>query len=380
MSTIKNINNIIFNYMKVPFGDLSRQYKKNKKEFDSIISGVFAKGNFILGENVTRFENNFSNYLGVKHSIGVGSATEALFLALKAINIKHGDEVITVANTAVPTVSAIDFSGAKPVFAEIEEDSYNIDPDKIEKRITLRTKAIIPVHLYGNPCSMDKIMQIAQKYDLRVIEDCAQAHGAEYKGKKAGTFGDFGVFSFYPSKNLGANGDAGIIVSNNDELAEKIRLLGNYGFEDRYKSIIRGFNSRLDEIQAALLDFKLNKLDEWNLRRRQISEMYVKGLENLPVLLPSSSPENVHVFHLFVIRVKQRDKFMKFLSGEGVNTVIHYPIPIHLQPAYKYLNHKKGFLPITERISEEIVSLPIFPDLEDAEVDYVIKSIKKFFN
>ena len=366
--------------MKVPFGDLSRQYKKYKKEFDTIISGVFAKGNFILGENVTRFENNFSNYIGAKHAVGVGSATEALFLALKAIGIKNGDEVITVANTAVPTVSAIDFAGAKPVFAEIEEDSYNINPNCIEKKISLKTKAIIPVHLYGNPCSMNKIMQIAQKYDLKVIEDCAQAHGAEYKGKKVGTFGDFGVFSFYPSKNLGANGDAGIVVSNNNELAEKVRLLRNYGFEDRYKSIIRGFNSRLDEIQAALLDFKLTKLDDWNQRRKEISDMYNVGLKGLPVILPSAAPENKHVFHLFVVRVKQREKFMKFLSDEGISTVIHYPIPIHLQPAYKYLNHKKGFLPVTEKVSEEIVSLPIYPDLEDSEVEYVIESIIKFFN
>ena len=366
--------------MKVAFGDLSRQYKKYKKEFDSIISGVFTNGNFILGENVARFETNFANYLGAKHAIGVGSATEALFLALKAIDIKNGDEVITVANTAVPTVSAIDFAGAKPVFVDIEEASYNINPARIENRITLKTKAIIPVHLYGNPCNMDHIIQIAQKYDLKVIEDCAQAHGAEYKGKKVGTFGDLSAFSFYPSKNLGANGDAGMVVTNNEKLAEKVRLLRNYGFKDRYKSIIRGFNSRLDEIQAALLDFKLTKLDEWNLKRKEISDMYSKGLKGLPIILPSAAPENKHVFHLYVIRVKQREKFMKFISDEGVGTIIHYPIPIHLQPAYKYLNYKKGFLPVTEKVSEEIVSLPIYPDLEDGEVEYVIKSIKKFFN
>lgn len=366
--------------MKVPFGDLSRQYKKYKEEFDSIISGVFEKGSFILGENLSRFETNFSNYLGAKNAIGVGSATEALFLALKAIDIKNGNEVITVANTAVPTVSAIDFAGAKPVFIDIEESSYNINPKQIENKITLKTKAIIPVHLYGNPCDMDQIMLIAQKYDLKIIEDCAQAHGAECNDKKVGTFGDLSAFSFYPSKNLGANGDAGMVVTNNEDLAVKVRLLRNYGFEDRYKSIIRGFNSRLDEIQAALLDFKLSKLDEWNLRRKQIAEMYNKGLEGLPIILPSTAPENKHVFHLFVIRVKQREKFIKFMSDEGVNTVIHYPIPIHLQPAYKYLNYKKGFLPVTEKVSEEIVSLQIYPDLEDNEVEYVIKSIKKFFN
>jgi len=366
--------------MKVPFGDLSRQYTKYKKEFDAIISGVFEKGSFILGENVSRFETNFANYLEAKHAVGVGSATEALFLALKAIDIKNGDEVITVANTAVPTVSAIDFAGARPVFADIEESSYNINPARIEKKITLKTKAIIPVHLYGNPCDMDQIMEIAQKYDLKVIEDCAQAHGAEYKGKKVGTFGDFGAFSFYPSKNLGANGDGGMVTANSEELAQKVRLLGNYGFKDRYNSIIRGFNSRLDEIQAALLDFKLTKLDEWNLRRKQIAGMYIKGLGGLPIILPCVSKENTHAFHLFVIRVNQREKFMQFLSDDGISTIIHYPIPIHMQPAYKYLSHKKGFLPITEKVSEEIVSLPIYPDLEDNEVEHVIQTIKKFFS
>jgi dTDP-4-amino-4,6-dideoxygalactose transaminase len=366
--------------MKIPFGDLSRQYKKYKADFDSIISDVFTNGNFILGENVARFEANFADYLGAKYAVGVGSATEALFLSLKAIGIKNGDEVITVANTAVPTVSAVDFAGAKPVFVDIEESSYNINPSRIENKVTLKTKAIIPVHLYGNPCNMDQIMQIAQKYDLKVIEDCAQAHGAEYKGKKVGTFGDLSAFSFYPSKNLGANGDAGMVVTNNEELAERVRLLRNYGFEGRYKSIIRGFNSRLDEVQAALLDFKLTKLDEWNLRRKEIADKYRKELRGLPVILPSYTSENKHVFHLFVIRVKLREKFIKFLSDEDISTVIHYPIPIHLQPAYKYLNYKKGFLPVTEKAAEEIVSLPIYPDLEDAEVEYVIENIKKFFN
>ena len=366
--------------MKIPFGDLSRQYKKYKKEFDGIVSGVFTKGNFILGENLSRFETNFADYLDAKYAVGVGSATEALFLALKAIDIKNGDEVITVANTAVPTVSAIDFAGAIPVFVDIEEDSYNINSDLIKDRITSRTKAIIPVHLYGNPCNMDKIMQIAQRYNLGVIEDCAQAHGAEYEGKKVGTFGDLSAFSFYPSKNLGANGDAGMVSTNNDELAEKVRLLRNYGFKNRYNSVIRGFNSRLDEIQAALLDFKLTKLDEWNLRRKQIAHRYINELDGLPIILPSYSSGNIHVFHLFVIRVAQRDKLMEFLLNEGISTIIHYPIPIHLQPAYKYLNYEKGILPVTEKLTEEIVSLPIFPDLEDDEVEYVIKSIKKFYD
>ncbi len=365
--------------MKVPFGDISRQYKKYKKEFDSIISGVFGKGSFILGESLKSFEENFARYLGVNHAIGVANGTEALFLALKAAGIGNGDEVITVPNTAVPTISAIDSAGAKPVFVDIEENTFNIDPLKIESAITSKTKAIVPVHLYGNPCNMEKITRIAGGHNLKIIEDCAQAHGAEYKGKKAGTFGDYGAFSFYPSKNLGANGDGGMVVTNSNELAEKIRLLRNYGFADRYNSVLRGYNSRLDEIQAALLDFKLTKLDEWNKRRHWIADRYMGELNKLPIILPSVFPGYDHVFHLFVIRVKERQKFLEFMSGKGINIIIHYPIPIHLQPAYEFLNYKKGDFPITEKVSEEILSLPIYPELEEKEINYIIAKIIIFF-
>jgi dTDP-4-amino-4,6-dideoxygalactose transaminase len=365
--------------MKVPFGDLSRQYKKNKKEFDSIISGVLEKGNFILGENLKSFEANFARYLEAKHAVGVANGTEALFLALKAIGAGSGDEVITVSNTAVPTISAIDAAGAKPVFVDIEENTFNIDPSKIEPAITPKTKAIIPVHLYGNPCNMEKITSIAARYNLKIIEDCAQAHGAEYKGKKVGTFGDCGAFSFYPSKNLGANGDGGMVVAGSSELAEKIKLLRNYGFADRYNSILRGYNSRLDEIQAALLDFKLTKLDEWNKRRSQIAGRYINELNKLPIIIPSDLPGYKHVFHLFVIRVKERQKFIEFMSGNGINIIIHYPIPIHLQPAYKFLNYKIGDLPVTEKVSEEIVSLPVYPELEEKEINYIIAQIINYF-
>ena len=365
--------------MKVPFGDLSRQYKKYKKEFDSIISAVFEKGSFILGENLKSFEKNFAKYLEANHAIGVANGTEALFLALKAIGVGNGDEVITVSNTAVPTISAIDAAGAKPVFVDIEENTFNIDPSKIESAITSKTKAIIPVHLYGNPCNMEKIVGIAGKYNLKIIEDCAQAHGAEYKGKKAGTFGDCGAFSFYPSKNLGANGDGGMVVTSSGELAEKIRLLRNYGFVDRYNSILRGYNSRLDEIQAALLDFKLARLDEWNKRRRQIAGRYMNELGKLPIIIPSVFPEHKHVFHLFVVRVSQRQKFLEFMSVSGINIVIHYPTPIHLQPAYEFLNYKRGDFPVTEKVSEEIISLPIYPELEEKEISYIIAKIINYF-
>jgi dTDP-4-amino-4,6-dideoxygalactose transaminase len=365
--------------MKVPFGDLSRQYKKYKKEFDSIISGVFEKGSFILGENLKSFEKDFAKYLEANHAIGVANGTDALFLALKAVGIGSGDEVITVSNTAVPTISAIDAAGAKPVFVDIEENTFNIDPSKIESAITSKTKAIIPVHLYGNPCNMGKIANIAARYKLKIIEDCAQSHGAEYKGKKVGTFGDFGAFSFYPSKNLGANGDGGMVVTNNEKLAEKIRLLRNYGFADRYNSTLRGYNSRLDEVQAALLDFKLARLDEWNERRRQIADRYIGELGKLPIMIPSVFPEHKHVFHLFVIRVKARSKFLAFMSASDINIIIHYPTPIHLQPAYEFLNYKKGDFPITEKVSEEIVSLPIYPELEEKEISYIIAKIINYF-
>ena len=373
--------------MKIPFGDLSRQYKKYKQEFDSIITSVFEKGSFILGENLSDFENNFAAYLGIKNAIGVANGTEAIFLALKALDIGEGDEVITVANTAVPTISAIDSAGAKPVFIDILENSYNMNPALIEDKINHKTKAIIPVHLYGNPCEMDSIMQIANKHGLKVIEDCAQAHGAKYKGKKVGTFGDIAAFSFYPSKNLGANGDGGMVVTDDNELAEKVRLLRNYGFKDRYNSILRGYNSRLDEIQAALLNFKLTKLDEWNMARIKIAQKYINGLKDTPLILPqlnlniNNNFDNFSVFHLFVVRCKeQRSKLIGYLLKEGITVLIHYPIPIHLQPAYNFLGYSSGDLPITEKLSQEILSIPIYPELEDKEIDYIIDKVRKFYS
>jgi len=370
--------------MKIPFGDLSRQYKKYKNEFDSIITSVFEKGSFILGENLSDFEKNFAGYLEIKNAIGVANGTEAIFLALKALDIGEGDEVITVANTAVPTISAIDGAGAKPVFVDILENSYNINPHLIEDKINQKTKAIIPVHLYGNPCEMDSIMQTANKYGLKVIEDCAQAHGAKYKGKKVGTFGDIAAFSFYPSKNLGANGDGGMVVTDDDELAEKVRLLRNYGFKDRYNSTLRGYNSRLDEIQAALLNFKLTRLDEWNMARIKIAQKYINGLKDTPLILPelnlNNNFDNFSVFHLFVIRSKERSKLIGYLLKEGIAVLIHYPVPIHLQPAYNFLGYRAGDLPVTEKISQEILSIPVYPELEDKEIDYIIDRIKKFYS
>jgi len=368
--------------MKIPFIDLSRQYRAYKSDFDRITSEVFEKGSFIFGENGTAFEQEFSEYIGTGYGIGVGSGTEALHIALLACGIKRSDEVITVANTAVPTVSAIDFAGAVPVFVDID-DSFNINPELIEKKITDKTKAIIPVHLFGNPCNMALICSVAKKHGLKIIEDCAQAHGAEFNGRKTGTFGDAGCFSFYPSKNLGANGDGGIILTNDEEIAGKAKLLRYYGFKDRYNSVMRGFNSRLDEIQAALLRFKLLKLELWTQRRIQIAEKYTKGLAGLPIRLPSATKGSRHVFHLFVIQLESRDvrdRLMKYLLEKEITTLIHYPIAIHLQPAYKYLGYKEGSLPVTENAVDTIMSLPIFPEMEEAEQEYVIENIRSFFN
>ncbi len=364
--------------IKVPFGNLARQYKNYKSEIENSINSVLKSGYFILGENVKKFEIEFSAYCGSKYGIGVGSGTEALHIALIACGVKHGDEVITVANTAIPTVSAISSTGATPVFIDIEEDSYNINVDLIEEKITKKTKVILPVHLYGNPCKMDKIITLANKYKLRVIEDCAQAHGSEYKGKKVGTFGDLGCFSFYPSKNLGAYGDGGMIISDNMELSDEVRLLRNYGQEKRYFNIIKGFNSRLDEIQASILRFKLGKLDEWNDQRIALAKKYTDSFRDFTIIPPRVFPGNKHVFHLYVIRIKNRDKFIEFLENNGINILIHYPIPIHLQPAYKELQSNNN-LPITEKVSKEIVSLPIYPELEKNEVDCVIDKIREFY-
>jgi dTDP-4-amino-4,6-dideoxygalactose transaminase len=365
--------------INIQFGNLSRQYEVYKKEIDTILQEVLNKGNFILGENVAKFEKEFAAYLGCNFAVGVGSGTEALHLALLACDIGAGDEVITVANTAVPTISAIRFAQAIPVFVDIDEETYNINPKLIEKKINKRTKAILPVHLYGNPCNMAEILDIARSNNLKVIEDCAQAHGAEFMGKKVGGFGNAGCFSFYPSKNMGAYGDAGIVVTNNEDIARNLKLLRNYGQEDRYSSIIEGFNSRLDEIQAALLRFKLKKLDEWNKIRLTISKKYTDNFKELDIICPKPGDGSLYAYYLYVIRIKNRKYFMEYLDRNGIKSLIHYPIPIHLQEAYKKLNYPIGSLPVTERVSKEIVSIPIYPELEEKEINYIIAKIINYF-
>jgi len=362
----------------IPFVDLKREYQEIKDEINEAIQRVLESGWFILGEELRQFEREFASYIGVKHAIGVNSGSDALYLAVKALNIGSGDEVITVSHTFISTVDAITRNGAKPIFVDIDPETYTIDVNQIEKAITKKTKAIIPVHLYGHPADMDPIMEIAEKYGLYVIEDASQAHGAEYKGRKVGSIGHVACFSFYPTKNLGAYGDAGIIVTNDEELAEKFRMLRNYGSPKKYYHDFIGVNSRLDEIQAVILRVKLRHLDEWNERRRKIAKLYNELLEDSDVIIPIPVEREYakHVYHLYVIRYKNRDKLQQYLLENGIKTQIHYPVPVHLQKAYLNLGIKTK-LPVTERISREILSLPMYPWLDRAHLTKICSLISR---
>lgn len=362
----------------IPFFDLKAQYKEIKDDIDKSVNRVLSSGKFILGEEVFSFEKEFAKFCKVKFAIGVGSGTFALFLALKSLGIKRGDEVITVPNTFIATAEAISQVGAKPIFVDIEKDTFNMDVTKIEEKITEKTKVIIPVHLYGHPVDMDPVFKIAKKNNLRVIEDAAQACGAEYKGKKIGGLGDITIFSFYPTKNLGAYGDAGAITTNNSEIAEKIRLLRNYGQEIKYHHLIKGFNSRLDEIQAAILRVKLKRLNGWNDSRRRIAKILNELLENADVVLPIEKEYAKHVYYLYVVRSNQRDKLQQWLKSKEISTLIHYPIPIHLQMAYKDLGYKRGDFPVAETCTNEILSLPMFPELKKEQIEEICFEVQKF--
>ena len=360
----------------INFSSPKDQYLSHKKDIDTAIAGVLNSGRYILGDNVIQFEREFASYIGAPYAFGVGSGTEALHIALKAFNIGLGDEVITVSHTAVATIAAIRLCGAVPVFVDIEQDYFTINAESIEKAITKKTKAIIAVHLYGQPADMDPIMKLASEFNLKVIEDCAQAHGAKYNGKKVGSIGDAGCFSFYPTKNLGGIGDGGLITTSNEQVGMKIKLLREYGWKERYISFIEGHNSRLDELQAAILRVKLKYLENDNERRNEIALQYKVGLGKTDVLIPKVRNKAGHVFHLYVIRTKKREQLMDFLLNNSINALIHYPLPVHLQPAYqKFVTSP---LEITEKISHEILSLPIYPELSDEKVNYVIETIKKF--
>ncbi len=362
--------------MKIPMLDLSAQYQEIKQEIDEAVQRVLDSGWFVLGKECEAFEQEFAKYNGSKYAIGVGSGTDALHLALLALNVGEGDEVITVPNTAIPTISAISLTGATPVFVDIDPESYTIDPRNLEQAITARTKAIIPVHLFGQSADMDLILEIANKHHIPIIEDCAQSQGATYKGKKTGNFGAIGCFSFYPSKNLGAYGDAGLITTNDEKIKEKLIMLRNYGQKGRYVHAEKGTNSRLDEIQAAILKVKLKHLDEWNEKRRKLANIYTRELKN--VVTPKEAGYANHVYHLYVIRTQNRDQLMHYLREHEVGTQIHYPIPAHIQEAYQDLNQKEGSYPISESHAKEIVSLPLFPELSEEQVLHITKLINEF--
>ena len=361
--------------MKIPFGNLKRQYEQLRDRIDAATREVYESGWLILGQQVQDFEANFAQYCGGKYAVGVGSGTEALHLSLIACGIQSGDEVITVANTCVPTLSAVSFAGAVPVFVDIDEKTFTINPALIEERITPKTKAILPVHLYGQCADMNPILEIARKHGLAVVEDCAQAHGSQYKGRMAGTMGDAGAFSFYPSKNLGAFGDGGLVLTNDQTTAQTLVKLRNYGQEKRYYHSIKGFNSRLDELQAAILKAKLPYLDAWNLRRREIAMRYYEAFSAVGISCPLEAAERFHTYHLYVLRVPQRERFQKLLEEKAIATIIHYPIPVHLQESYAECRLQGKSLPLTEQLAGEIVSLPLYPELTDQEVDYVIKTV-----
>lgn len=372
------LNTYLLNNMFVPFDDLKRQYQTIKKDIDEAYRCVMDSGKYILGEEVEAFEKEFSQYLGAKFCISVDSGTAALELALQAIDIKAKDEIIIPANSFIATALACSKLFAKPILVDCEKDSFNIDPAKIEEKITKKTKAIIPVHLYGQTANLDPILKLAKKYHLWVIEDSAQTHGALYKGKKAGTLGDLGCFSFYPTKNLGAYGDGGAIVTNNKNLAEKLLLLRNYGQTQKYHHLIKGGNHRLDSMQAAFLRVKLKHLDVWNKARRKKAQIYNELLRDL-VPTPKEQKWAYHIYHLYVIKSKNRDALQKYLLEKGIQTQIHYPIPIHLQPAYKELGLKKGSFPVAEKLAKEIISLPIFTELTKKEIQYTVKQIGNFY-
>ncbi len=364
--------------MNIPFVSFIPIEKEIEKDLKSAFERVLRRSWYICGEEDRKFENAYAEYCGVKCCVGVGNGLDAIMLALKALGIGEGDEVIVPSNTFIASVLAVTYVGAIPVLVEPDISTFDIDPNLIEDAITEKTKAIIPVHLYGHPCDMDKIMEIADRNSLYVVEDCAQAHGASYKGKKVGTFGDIGAFSFYPGKNLGALGDAGAIITDDKKLADKVRALANYGSDYKYHHIYKGNNSRLDELQAAFLTEKLKHLDRMNTERRRIAERYSSEIRNKRVILPVVSEKVTHVWHIYAIRSHKRDELERYLKEKGIGTNKHYPIPIHLQDCYRNSEIIKGKLPIAEEISRTELSLPMYYGMTDEEVNYVIETINSW--
>jgi dTDP-4-amino-4,6-dideoxygalactose transaminase len=364
--------------MSIPFLDLKSVYAEIHDELDEAVSRVVSSGWYLIGNELAAFEREFADYVGAKHCVGVANGLEAMHLALLAKGVGSGDEVIVPSNTYLATWLAISYAGATPIPVEPVEHTFNLDPDRIEAAITPRTRAILPVHLYGQPADLDPICEIAREYGLWVLEDAAQAHGARYKGRMVGSIGDATAWSFYPTKNLGALGDAGALTTDDDDLADALRVLRNYGSRVRYIAEVRGFNSRLDEIQAAALRVKLRHLDRWNERRREIAARYLEGLRCTGLRLPCVPEWAEPVWHLFVVRHPRRDELQKALHEAGIGTIVHYPVPPHCQEAYRDLGYGEGAFPISEAIHREVLSLPLGPQLDDESVTFVINAITGF--
>lgn len=363
--------------MKVEFTKLQRSYEQHAEEYDQAALRVLRSGWYILGHEMEAFEDRFAEYLGVRYCIGVNSGMDALILAVRALGIGPGDEVIVPANTYIASVLGVTENGATPIFVEPDE-FMNLDPQKIEDAISDRTKAILPVHLYGQPCRMDSICEIASRHRIPIIEDCAQSHGATFADKKTGTFGQIGCFSFYPTKPLGAMGDAGTLVTDDKALAERLRMLRNYGSRKKYINEIEGVNSRLDEMQAAILGVGLTYLDEGNRERQRIAQRYLSQINCPKLQLPKTAPGATHVYHQFPILCDKRDELQAFLLDEGIQTLIHYPVPPHLAECYRRLGYREGDYPLSERYAREELSLPIYSGLTEPEIDYILAAINSY--
>ncbi len=364
--------------MNVQFIDFREQYETIKTEVDHGLKQVIEKGNFILGQEEKDFEEALAKYCGAKYGVGVNSGTDALYLALASLDIGPQDEVILPTFTFIATALCVSFTGAKPVFADVENQTYNLDPKQVEKLITKKTKAIIPVHIYGQSANIAEIKKLAQAHKIKIVEDAAQAHGAVYQGQRIGSLGDVSCFSFYPTKSLGAFGDGGMIVTSQQEVYQKALMLRDYGRTGRYEHKIKGYNSRLDTIQAVVLSAKLKRLDEWNKMRADNADYYRKVLKGVKgVVLPEVKNDRTHVYQTFAVRLKNRDQVSEAMKQKGVSVLIHYPIPLHLQEAYQELGYKKGDFPVAETLAQEVLSLPMFPHMTHQQIDYVCDVLKQ---
>lgn len=363
----------------IPLVDLRAQYEPIREEVQAAVADVLGGMKLFLGENVFQLEREFARFCGARHAVGVGSGTDAIYLSLRALGIGPGDEVITAPHSFFATAGAIMMTGATPVFADIDAETYTLDPRGIEEKITPRTKAVMPVHIYGQPADMRALREAALAHNLAIVEDACQAHGAEYRGQRTGTLGDAAAFSFYFSKNLGAYGEGGAVVTNNREIASRLQMLRNHGSSTRYYHSAVGMNSRLDEIQAAVLRIKLRYLEQWNIARRGLALEYNRRLAGLPgVTTPVERPDSTHVYHLYVVRVPHRDEMLEFLNKNGIGAAVHYPVPMHLQEATRHLGYRPGDFPVTEKLVGEIISLPIYPELGIDDVNYICQNIADF--